>query len=558
MKTIAKPYFLLLTLVLFLASCSKKSNVPVPADAMMVVHIDGSSLQSKLSWEEFKQGELYKIAMEEIKDDFHKKILANPDSSGIDIGSDAFLFIRTRGRGAYTGFTCKIKDEKAFTAFVSHMAEGKEIMKDGDLSVIKTRDAVLSWKDNRFVMIGDSPGFNNNDNGIGFKRKMDNFNSRSFPEDSLVKFAAEVYTIKGSSSIGDDSRFTSLLKEPGDAHIWFNSGKQFADALGPMIALTKAGLLLEGNITAATMNFEKGKVVFDAKSYINKEMAALYKKHSGQNLDEDMLKKIPSGNINAVLAVKYVPQGLKDLLILLGLDGAANSFLSKINYSVDEFVKANKGDLLFAVTDFSIGEKEIKNTIDGEDYSFSRKAPSAKFLFATSVNDKVAFQKLVTTLQEKLGEESPAVMAMAAKVPYRLTDNWFLAGDSAMINTFGATSTNHAFISKISGHPMGGYVDIQKFIGGIRASLDSASVPVADSAIKFWQDIVFYGGEFKNDAVQSHFEFNLADQNTSSLKQLNNYLGGLAKAQREMMKRRQQEAFGEWQDNTLPTPDTIR
>ena len=49
MKMRSLPIACLLMLVLFAASCSKKSDVPVPADAAMVIHIDGASLNSKLS-----------------------------------------------------------------------------------------------------------------------------------------------------------------------------------------------------------------------------------------------------------------------------------------------------------------------------------------------------------------------------------------------------------------------------------------------------------------------------------------------------------------------------
>jgi hypothetical protein len=207
-----------------------------------------------------------------------------------------------------------------------------------------------------------------------------------------------------------------------------------------------------------------------------------------------------------------------------------------------------------AVTDFEIAEKQIKDTLGGHDYSFKSKGPAAKILFGTSVNDKASFEKLITMLQGKLQEESPVIMGMAAKIPYRLTDNWFLAGDSGLVNTFGATSTNHAFISRISGHPMGGFIDIQKFAGNIQSLMGSSSEQVADSAVKFWQDIIFYGGEYKKGAVESHFEINLVDKTTNSLKQLNTYLGGLAKAQWDK-REKQREAFRQW--DTMPSQDSV-
>lgn len=88
---------------------------------------------------------------------------------------------------------------------------------------------------------------------------------------------------------------------------------------------------------------------------------------------------------------------------------------------------------------------------------------------------------------------------------------------------------------------MGGYVDIQKFINGGRPAMDSAAQQIADQSLKTWQDIVFHGGEFKGDATLSHFEINLVDKNTNSLKQLNAYLGFVARIADEQEKKKQLE-----------------
>lgn len=547
MKLKLTPYSLLIIALLALSACSKKSDVPVPADAALVLHIDGGSLSSKLDWNEFKQGELYKMAMEESHDDFAKKILSNPDSSGIDIKSDAYFFIVMRGRGAYSAFTFKIKDEKAFASFMANVAEEKKIDKEGDLSVIKDDHAVATWNSKRFVFIGDSPEFANA-KSFG---ESDSYSKRRFSQDSLMKFAKAVYDMKGSSSIGNNDKFASLVKESADMHFWFNSGKFYSNTMHGMLSLVKASTLFDGNFATAKINFENGRISLDGKNYYNKELADLYKQYSGKNLDEEMLKKIPSGNVTGVFALNYPPEGLKAFLKLLGLDGMVNDFLADLNYSVDEFVKATKGDLLFAVSDFGMKEKEIKYNIGGQEYSNKTTTPDVKVLFATSVNDKAAFQKLMTSLKEKINSsEGEFMKSMAAQIPYQLKDNWFVAGsDSGYINAFGTTSTNHPFISKITGHPMGGYVDIQKIISGYKAAIkDSLGRVVADESAKFWQDIVFYGGERDGDASTSHLEINLVDKSTNSLKQLNNYFGMIAKIFKENEKQRR----AEWETMDAP------
>ena len=526
-------------LLVVLVSCSKKSNVPVPADAGFVVHINGKSLSSKLSWEEIRQSEWYKLAYEKSTDSLAKQVMNDPASSGIDIEADTYIFMKARGRGAYSALVGSLKDEKTFAAFMEKAMKGKPATREGELSVIRSDKSVMTWKGNRFVMVTDIPDYNVSQDMMGGPNPDMQAPNPGFPADSLAKFASEVYEIKGSSSVGNNEKFASMLQEKGDAHLWINAKGLYGGSLPSILALTKVSLLFDGNVTAATVNFDNGKITLDGKSYYNKELEALYKKHKMVNIDESMLKAISSQNVAAVVAINYPPQGLKEFLTLLGLDGLINMALGQ-DYTIDEFVKANKGDVLFAVSDFGVTGMNPMDSAMGNMGHTSHKF-GAKFLFATSVNDRPAFEKLMSVIQKKLGQTPEAATAMG-RIPYQLKDKWFVAGnDSLTISSYGTSSQDHAFISRISGHPMGGYVDIQKFINGGRPAMDSAAQQIADQSLKTWQDIVFHGGEFKGDATLSHFEINLVDKNTNSLKQLNAYLGFVARIADEQEKKKQLE-----------------
>jgi hypothetical protein len=551
MKRTLRSYSYLALLLVLLGSCGKKINVPVPEDAGMVIHINGASLHSKLSWDEFKQGELYKMAKEEIRDELAQKILDNPDSSGVDIKSDAYFFMRSRGNNSYAAFTANLKDDKAFARMIEKAGIGRSISKEGDLSVITLgNDAVLTWNSSRFVIIGDAGGFNRSAYGGGSRGNL--------TQDSLKMFAREVYDIKGSKSIASNSKFSSMINDGGDAHFWVNSGAMYSGGAmkEALTMLPKLTTFIQGNYTASTFNFDNGKITATAKSYYNKELAELYNKFSMKNLDEAALKKIPAGDVDAVFAMNYPPEGLKEILSMIGVDGLANAYLSQLNYSIEEFIKANKGDILVAVSDFKFAPVEKSYEYDGKKQTYTTTEPAVKFLFATSVADKPSFQKLMTLLQEKvIAEGGPGVQAIADKIPYAFNQDYFVAGnDSTHINAFGGTSTDHSFISKIKGHPMAGWIDIQKFINGAKESFakDSAATLIADESVKMWQDIVFYGGEKDGDAITSYGELNLVDKNTNSLKQLHNYLGKIAAIMNEREKRRK----AEWENMSLN--DTTR
>jgi hypothetical protein len=189
-----------------------------------------------------------------------------------------------------------------------------------------------------------------------------------------------------------------LIKETGDIHYWVNA-EQYGNSLGGLLSMVKLSVLFEGNAYGTTVNFENGKISLKSKAWYNKELTELMKKYGGEKISEATINRIPSKNVVAAFAFKYQPEGFRDLIKLLGVDGFVNSGFNSIGYSTDEFVKANKGDVLVSVTDFEVKSRPMVldgATIEPKDMP-TVPDPTAKVLFATSVNDKPSFDKLFGT-----------------------------------------------------------------------------------------------------------------------------------------------------------------
>lgn len=531
-------------LAIVFASCSgKKSNVPVPADAAVVFHFDGASLNSKLSWDEIKSSEWFKKAKEQAEksDETAQKIMDNPEESGLNIKSDIYVFLTPRGRGGYLSAVCDIKDVKKFEDFLQKASKGEKVEKISGLSYVGDDDAFLTWSDKKLVFVANNPDINSAGSFTGNSRRYD------FEKDSLLKIAEEIHSLKGKNSLGNNSKFSSLLSEKGDIHFWVNSGSMYGNSLGGILALTKIGSLVEGNIGAGTVSFEDGKIVFKGKNYYNKDLAAIYKKAGNTSFNEDVLKKIPAGDVAAAMAFKFKPETIKDLVTLLGVDGILNMALAETGLTINDIIKATGGEMVLSVSDFTVAEKEVKYEMgNGEPYSYKTTEPDAKFLFATSIGDKPAFDRLSEAVKDMIAKKAGTDVSeeVSKKMPYSVKENWFVAGnDSSSMNSFGNSKTEHPFISKIKGHPMGGYADIQKFISGSKSSYanDSVATLIAEESLKTWQDIIFYGGEFTKDYTEMYGEINFVDKKTNSLKLLNNYLGFIAIKIMEQEKRKKDE-----------------
>ncbi|HEY1201044.1 MAG TPA: DUF4836 family protein, partial [Niastella sp.] len=327
---------ILLTVVISgIVSCkSNKTGIAIPKDASVAVHVDVKSLTSKVSWQEIQQTEWFKEVYNNETDSFARKTLENPAGTGVDLQGDLAFFMKQRGQGGYLVVEGGLKDAAAFEKFATEVNKGGKVVKNGDVSVLNTGlKSLVSWTANRFVYIADMPmpnayasmGRGNGDEPFAFKT------------DSLQKFAVELFDLPGKNNLANDERFASLLKETGDVHYWVNA-EQYGNSLGGLLSMVKLSVLFEGNAYGTTVNFDNGKITLKSKAWYNKQLTELIKKYGGEKVSEATINRIPSKNVLAAFAFKYKPEGFKELLKLLGVDGFVNSALGSVNYSTDEFV----------------------------------------------------------------------------------------------------------------------------------------------------------------------------------------------------------------------------
>lgn len=534
---------LIIALAVFAASCSKtnKEGKFIPQDAAIAVHINGASLSAKLPWEEVKSNEAFKAVSNDSNiSAIVKQVLDNPENSGIDIKTDLFFFLKKDSLGGYAAFTGTVKDAAKFKSFNTDISKGgAETEKDG-ISFISKKNVCVGWNKEKFVYIADIPQLNQADY---MNRGIDTTYTAPASARDIAKACKDVFDLKEDNSLGKNEKFTELVKTTGDLHFWMNSEELNKGGL------TNAGLkmlnidfekLYKDNITTATLNFENGKILFDAKSYVNKEMTELWKKYGGK-VDESMLKRLPAKEVAAVMAMNFKPEGIKELVKLMGVEGYVNMGLAFAGFTLDDFVKANKGDIILAVSDFKISPKDTvtydEKGMPSVQHSLFPALPD--ILFATSVGDKDAFNKLLKA-GEKLGKNMPG--GETPPVAYNNNGSYFAIGNSKEnVDKFiSGGSNNFDFISKISGQSFGGYVNIQYILKAFEseASRDSSAKAAWDASVAFWDNAYMKGGDYDDGGMTQHAEINLMDKTTNSLKQLNQYIGKMgAIAKKEKEKR---------------------
>lgn len=527
--------------MVFIVSCKNATTgLPIPKDAVMVLHINASSLSKKLTWKEIKETEWFREMYSREQDSFQKKIMDDPKNSGIDIKSDFAFFMKKQGKSGLAVFEGNLTDAKAFESTLKEINKGSEVQKDGELNYIKTgSDQIISWTGSKFIFISDA---NMNRQSYG-----DDY--QSFGVDSLRKFTKELLALKSSSSLEKDEHFTTLLKEDGDIHFWMNM-EQYYSAMGSAMHDNPVASIMgtmnkffQGNIATGTINFDEGKISMKSKQYLGKEMAKIMDKYTFKPVPQDLINRIPSQNVAGALVINYPPEALKEFLKSSGIDGLANMYLGKLNYSLDELIQATKGQMIASFSDFN--RTQVPVTMPGTEYTYNAPKTNFNALFAVSVNNKASFDKLLDVAKAQI-EDSAERNQLLSKINYQVNNDWFAVSNnpSTVQGFLSGGNNNQPFAGKIGGHPFGMYIDIQKVMKGFES--DAAYFKgMFDVSMNMWQDVVITGGDYKDGVSTGEFTINLVDKKTNALKQLNRYGQDLYAAQKkqqaEMMKKYQME-----------------
>jgi hypothetical protein len=473
--------------------------------------MNGESLNSKLPWEEVKQNELFKqMYSDSTLSTIVKSALENPENTGVDIKKDMIIFLQKDSAGGYLAVQGTVKDADKFKTFYGNVFKTAVTEKDGT-STYKNEKIIASWTKEKYVLVVDVPQMNEMN-----KMSMPSFDTTApapitYNRD-LNAITASIFNLKEDNSLAKDEKFSELVNKKADVYFWVNAGemsKGLADM--PAMAMMNLGKLYEGSIFTAAATFDDGRITADLKSYSGKELSDLWKKYSGSKMSKDMVQRVPSKDVAVLFALSFKPEGLHEFIKLLGIEGFANMGAAFLGFTVDDFIKGNKGDIVFTVSDI------VTDTAD---------KVSANILFSASINDKVAFTKLIDAgkkmMENKADSATPSIF-------YNSNDKYFAIGNKqATVDTYIKTESNTKFdfFDKISEGPGGLYINFQYLLRALPVSdTDSAKKAIHTASVNMWDNLIASGGEFKNGGIVQHVEINLVDKKTNSLKQLNNYFG---------------------------------
>jgi hypothetical protein len=248
--------------------------------------------------------------------------------------------------------------------------------------------------------------------------------------------------------------------------------------------------------------------------YLSKELTDIVNKYMGKSINMDMIKNIPSQNVFGLLAFNFKPEGIVEMLKLTGADGIVNTYAQQMGFTLDDFSKSSNGDGVIAFTDFKMSPDS---------------KPDFNYLFSAGVGNKASLQKIIDAVKKTTTQ-----MGKDSLVNYVMNDKIFVLANTNSFATqylSGNSNNKYSFNDKISGHPVGFFLDINKILSqfsNLNGDKNDRKA-MLDESLKTWDNIVSSGGEYKDNGFAFHTEVNLINKDTNSLKQLNNYFNQMYK-----------------------------
>ncbi len=526
MKSFSRFSVWLIIVMSIAVSCKKpfpKQTQYIPKDATLVLGISPKNLQQKLDKSKFNIDSLLKSLNKNATDSAGNISWEDIKNSGIDLSSNIYAFVNQQGsvmtgQSVNTGMVAALKNAGSFEAFLKKQDSNTEIKKGANFSYAVLKEGFTAgWNDDILILSNVSAT-----------------KSAASNEDAATqKQLTALFAQKEDESVASIDEFRNLSTEKADVLFWTNSSSSLASV--PFIGMTKAADLFKDSYTAGLINFEEGKAVMNTNTYVGKDLKDILNKYSGSKLDLDLVEKYPYP-VNGFALISFNPKIIAEIIQYIGFTPTVNQFFQQFNFTIDDLLKAFKGDFAFAFSDFGVTEST-------NEYNprLKVKSPSAKLLFDARIGDKASYEKVVSALAEKgimvkQGDQYlPKLMLDNPDGFAMQTDdkNVVVASDSSLLRLYkngkGDANIPADIKDKVKGKSSALYVNIISILNALPK--DTINTPYAiqiENARHTFKNLVVTGENFDGKKITGSVELRMMNDKENSFVSIVKYFSSMA------------------------------
>ncbi|MBK7588867.1 MAG: DUF4836 family protein [Bacteroidetes bacterium] len=504
-------------IVITVFSCNKIPNHAkyIPKNALGVFAIDMDKLSKKLIWNVLTGSEIFDEMQKDIKNEESKKAMKDFSNIGIDPATTLYIF--------YTGnmkdenhpcLLAGMKDVSKFESFLSKNYPAITVVDNKEFkSCLIESKFILSWNKEAAIATMINNRFSYETDSTGAEIVVPDMVN----EEKDKNYLKELFALNSNNAITSNDNFKKLQNDGHDFSLWVNYEELYKQNKDLNTAELKAFIkddYFRDAALATGFDFEKGAVDMEMDYYFSKELAAIYKKYSNENMDEKLVNSIPSKDIDLLVAYNLKPKMIEDFLKEFKLDGLANLGLVAVGTSMETILSAFKGDMVFALTDMKL---KTKDTTQNPDIYVSD-MPDFNLTYAMNVNQLSSLQSL---LDKGVSQSLLVKNGNTYSMPY--SDEGALMFDKDKLVFSNQKTTAQAFMENkgnakeglpadvwknIVNNPITMYANIKKMMSVIpmEATSEIEKQLLADLQSMFTYAQI-YGGKMKGNA--NHLEGNL-------------------------------------------------
>lgn len=378
-------------LISLLYSCKDSTDLTnaIPAGAVTVIHIDTKSLLTKADYKPL-ENKVIKDALESAKDNGNSTkmleqlegFLKNPNSTGIDLVSDCYIYMDS----ITMGIVLKMNDSKKFRDLLTKTFEIPEQMlteKDGITTINIQRNVNIGWTKDKILLLTYS----------GYSYIL---GTTALPDlDTLLK---KQLTQSEKESINSKKTFAEFISNKKDISIYYSYDNVFgmwSAAMNPALSMYRQeGKDVENIITGlqnqfkgvnmgAFVSFDKGEITLNNKMYYDspeaeKQFTDLASQLAGE-LKGDQLRYFTEKPVFAASA-NMKGEGVYNYLSQLGLmsliEKNAGFNLETMGIDLKSLISNINGDITVALNNV----KTVKRKSGYSNYEYTDSYPEFTFM----------------------------------------------------------------------------------------------------------------------------------------------------------------------------------
>jgi hypothetical protein len=342
-------------------------------------------------------------------------------------------------------------------------------------------------------------------------------------------------------SLASVEQFTDMFSEKADGYLFTSSNSSVAALKQTPFNLPKLEELLKNNYTAATLHFEQGKMRIQSTNYFNPTLSSILRQFAGPVVNWSLVKDYPEGEINMLALASFQPALIGGVLQHLELKSFADNFLSKSGLTLDEALKAFKGEIAVVASDLSVQEPDPMKRKD--ELTLQRGLTGGKLLVRLPVGEKASYLKLMETgvkngLLVKKGTTYHSAPEFIILGSFLIADeqNIYIASDTSVCNNYlAAAGKKNKFLNSTKFQSYNSastlfYLNIASTIRGLTKADDSYTFHQATSIIASTvREMIITSDNFDGKSVHNNLEVTMQDAKTNSLVSLTKMMAALDK-----------------------------